>query len=122
MSKIQRVILIVLGSISIVTAWVVSTASLGSSPEGAASEAIASFNLQTAGDSTVYQQQVSALWANKDLLKVLADTNQAQLNVQVATNWLLAALVSTLITIALVYFKSPAKAEAVKADQPATEI
>ena len=73
----------------------------------AADDAITNFDSQTASDTTVYQQQVSALWANKDLLKVIADqtadsnaigeavvaSNVAQMNTQVATNWLLAALV-----------------------------
>jgi hypothetical protein len=73
----------------------------------AADDVIANYNSETAYDTTVYQQQVSALWANKDLLKVIADqtahsnaigeavvaSNVGQMNTQVATNWLLAALV-----------------------------
>lgn len=72
----------------------------------AADEAIAKFESQSAWDSNIYQQQVTALWAVKDLLKVLADqagdsgdigtaivaTNMAQLNAQNTTNWLLVLL------------------------------
>ena len=40
------------------------------------------FTLQEAGSDNVYQQQVSALWAIKDLLKVTADQNAAIIQFQ----------------------------------------
>jgi hypothetical protein len=81
----------------------------------AADEAIAKFESQSAWDSNIYQQQVTALWTVKDLLKVLADqagasgdigtaivaTNMAQLNAQNTTNWLLVLLLVALATFGL---------------------
>jgi hypothetical protein len=87
-----------------------------------ANTAIENFNLQTADDTTIYQQQVSALWANKDLLKVVADQQavtqgalsenlfqNAELGrIQNVTNVLLSVLIGL---VALVAFRTfgPAK-------------
>ena len=86
------------------------TSALNTSQSGSpqAEAAIQKFEIQSASDSNIYQQQVSALWANKDLLKVVADETAnanrlaaTQLQVSIATNWLLAALVGVLSIMAL---------------------
>jgi len=80
-----------------------------------AEDAISRFDLNSVGTDTVYQQQVVALWAVKDLLKVVADeqannnsigeaivaSSIAQTNVQIATNWLLAALISVICVVSV---------------------
>jgi hypothetical protein len=80
-----------------------------------ADDAITRFDLNSVGTDTVYQQQVVALWAVKDLLKVVADeqvnnnsigeaivaSSIAQTNAQIATNWLLAALISVICLVGL---------------------
>jgi len=80
------------------------------SNSSAADDALTSFDLNSAGTDTVYQQQVVALWAVKDLLKVVADeqtstnaigeavvqSNIAQANAQNTTNWLLGGVIIAL--------------------------
>jgi len=75
-----------------------------------ASEAISNFRVQSVYDKNIYQQQVTALWATKDLLKAIADeqsqsnsigeaiveSNIAQANAQSTTNWLLVALLAVI--------------------------
>lgn len=72
------------GSAALVLASVLAQLSaLFSSPSSSeASTVMLNFTLQEAGSDNVYQQQVSALWAIKDLLKVTADQNAAIIQYQ----------------------------------------
>jgi len=109
MSLFQRIaVIIALVCAALTSTTVLSTLNTAKSGSDAASYAIQNFNSQTASDTTVYQQQVSALWANKDLLRIVADETAdanklaaGQLQVSIATNWLLAALVGVLATMAM---------------------
>ena len=81
----------------------------------AAASAISDFATNDATSTTVYQQQVTSLWATKDLLKVVADelssssnastaiveSNLAVAKTQAATNWLLFALIAALGVIGI---------------------
>jgi len=72
------------GSAVLVVASVLAQLSaLFSSPSSSeASTVMLNFTVQEAGSDNVYQQQVSALWAIKDLLKVTADQNAAIIQFQ----------------------------------------
>jgi len=48
----------------------------------AANGAISDFRANDESSTTVYQQQVNALWATKDLLKVIADQNSTMIHNQ----------------------------------------
>jgi hypothetical protein len=109
MSVIQRIAVIVALVCAGLTTITVTTA-LNSAASGsvAARKAMSDFEVQSYSDTTIYQQQVTALWANKDLLKAVADQTadankiaSGQLQVSIATNWLLAALVTVGATIAM---------------------
>jgi hypothetical protein len=96
-----------------------------------AKAAIDSFNLQSYSDTNIYQQQVTALWANKNLLKVVADqtaannaigeatvaSNLAVANAQTITNWLLLLL---LLAIVVLGFAANRRLEVSKRQTPAT--
>jgi preprotein translocase subunit SecG len=54
----------------------------GSDGSSAATAAISDFRANDESSTTVYQQQVNALWATKDLLKVIADQNSTMIHNQ----------------------------------------
>ena len=67
---------------AVAVAFVVQLVGLtGATGSDRASGVMSNFIIQDAGSTTVYQQQVNALWAVKDLLRVVADesANQARL-------------------------------------------
>ncbi len=83
-----------------------------------ARQAESDFQSETASDTTVYQQQVSASWGIKDMTHAVADelsrTNAISAAIlwsQNITNWLLAALVS-LVGLFVLSRKPDTKAEA----------
>jgi len=128
-SKIQKriflivsALLVILGAASIISV----NASIGhdyAASSSAAESAMSDFYSQTAGDTTVYQQQVSALWATKDLLKVVADqtANVSQVGKELVSQQaaLLTLLGSILSLLALILWvlvsngKSPKVEESV---------
>jgi hypothetical protein len=80
----------------------------------AAAGVISDFNQQTAGDTTVYQQQVSALWAVKDLLKVIADESAGLSSLgssieesQSTLIWVLVGVMALLVLLIGVVVRSP---------------
>jgi hypothetical protein len=84
------------------------------------------FQLETASDTTVYQQQVSAAWSIKDMTHAVADEvsrttaiSAAILWSQNITNWLLAAIVS-LVGLLLLSRKPVAEPTASKVAPVAT--
>lgn len=67
---------------AVAVAFVVQLAGFtGATGSDRASGVMSNFIIQDAGSTTVYQQQVNALWSVKDLLRVVADesANQARL-------------------------------------------
>jgi hypothetical protein len=70
-------------AVLIIASVLAQLSALVSSPSSSeASSVMLDFTLQEAGSDNVYQQQVSALWAIKDLLGVTADQNAAIIQYQ----------------------------------------
>lgn len=67
---------------AVVVALSLSNNASTSDGASAASAAISNFQTNDASSTTVYQQQVNAQWATKDLLKVIADQNATMIRNQ----------------------------------------
>jgi len=114
-----------------------AAADASSVTSSAASDAISNFKFQSNYDTNIYQQQVTALWATKDLLKALADeqarsnaistaiadeqaesnaigeaivaSNLIQANAQTTTNWLLFGLLTCIAAFGFATFSAKSK-------------
>lgn len=95
----QKQAIIVGSAVLVVAAILAQLSAMFSSPSSSdASAVMLNFTVQEAGSDNVYQQQVSALWAIKDLLNVTANQNAAIIQFQSVMSTI------TLATLILVGF------------------
>ena len=105
---------------AVAVAFVVQLVGLtGATGSDRASGVMSNFIIQDAGSTTVYQQQVNALWAVKDLLRVVADESANQARLQGSLIVLQVVLIGLLALAIALFVRSSETKEEVVAIAPA---
>ena len=105
---------------AVAVAFVVQLVGLtGATGSDRASGVMSNFIIQDAGSTTVYQQQVNALWAVKDLLRVVADESANQARLQGSLIVLQVVLIGLLALAIALFVRSTKTKEEVVAIAPA---
>jgi flagellar basal body-associated protein FliL len=114
-TKKQKTLVSLAALAAVVVAVVVQLVGFtGATGSDRASGVISDFIIQDAGSTTVYQQQVNALWAVKDMLRVVADESANQARLQGSLIVLQVILIGLLaLAIALFVRASESKEEEV---------